>query len=224
MGGFWTELFWHAYATLYDSIWDHDVTRQTARAIEAHLPDGGAILEVGAGTGLITREFAHRASVTATEPNHQMMARLRARGLPVTTLEVPMADVPSPDGPHVVVAANVLHLTDAVESSRQLERLAAGGLVVIATPRAGLTGAGVAAAVGRHDSWATAVKFVLLHQLLAPLTLLSRSALAPTTHSTIEDFRAAVPAARLIAHELVAGVTEIAVFDLAESPATSSGD
>jgi SAM-dependent methyltransferase len=91
----------------------------------------GSALEIGAGTGKATREFASRGvSVTATEPDPAMLEELR-RHVPatVTTVLAAFEDLPLDREYDLVFAAASLHWTEPVGRwERVAAMLAPGGV------------------------------------------------------------------------------------------------
>lgn len=104
---------------------------------QAGLAAGISILEIGAGTGLATRELvAHRpARLVAIEPDARLAAFLRA-SLDSPALEVmaaPFEDTVLPDGSFDLVAcATAFHWLDAVPALRRINGLLRpGGAVAL---------------------------------------------------------------------------------------------
>lgn len=172
-------IFWAAYAAIYDLLWDNELTAMTAQAVIAELGERqGPVCEVGAGTGLITRHLEMAGlSVESSEPNASMATRF-ARRLPDTEFERLTIDevAESRGSSGDVVAVNVLHLTsDPAKALSNLLRVAGpDGRAIVVTPRPETTVLRVAKAqrICGVSRW-RAIRFWLLHLLLAPLTLLS---------------------------------------------------
>lgn len=107
-----------------------------AAALDWLLPAGAAdVLELGAGTGLLTDLLARRAPrVTAVEPDDRMRAVLDARGTGVTVLagraeRLPMADATA----DVVVAQSAWHWVDEARAVPEVARvLRPGGRLALA--------------------------------------------------------------------------------------------
>ena len=112
----------------------------SAEYLRPHLAPDAALLDVGAGPGTITVEFAERvAHVTATEIGEAELALSRSaaaeRGL--TNLEFAVADVHAlsfaDDSFDIVHAHQVLqHVADPVQALREMRRVAKPGGIVAA--------------------------------------------------------------------------------------------
>lgn len=162
------------YGRLYDPIWDTALTAAVAEAIGDAVGGAATVLEVGAGTGLITQHLTATHDVVAIEPAPTMVRRLRRRCREVTVVEGTVDALPGLGAHDAVVACNVLHMTNDPEAARDqlIAAVADEGRVVIATPAEGvdmkrLDQAMAEAGVGR----AKRLRFRLLHLALAPLTL-----------------------------------------------------
>ena len=184
-------LFWAAYAAMYDQLWDNAHADLIAAAIIAGLDGRTQVLEVGAGTGVITSRLLDAGvAVHACEPEPHMATRF-ARKLPAVPLEQVRCDQLSlPAGSRVVVAANVLHMIDNPTLALKQLRAAAGphGRVVIVTPAPGQTLRDVAAAQrDRGVSRTRVMRFIAWHAALAPLTRVAATASDPTRLRWVED-------------------------------------
>lgn len=144
----WT--IWPIYSQVYDLLWDGPATLAVAHAVVSEASPALPVIEVGAGTGLITRSLVDAGlHVTAYEPEPRMRTELVGRLPQVPTEALALEDIPISDGAKTVVAANVLHLVpDPVAALARL-RLLAGekGAVIVVTPKAGRTLAQVMAAL-----------------------------------------------------------------------------
>ena len=88
---------------------------------------GGRVLDVGAGTGALTRELLHRgAEVAAAEPSPQFCAALRERFPAVEVHEGPAEQLPFDDGAFDIALAQlvVAFMTDAPTGVREMARVA----------------------------------------------------------------------------------------------------
>lgn len=111
--------------------------RPIAEALADRLPDtaGGALLEVGAGSGLLTALVAARGgyrSFTATDVSTGMLdvARARVRG-PVDFRVADLLKLPFADGSFDLVLSALTPLSDTEEGFREAWRvLRSGGLLV----------------------------------------------------------------------------------------------
>jgi SAM-dependent methyltransferase len=162
-------LFWRCYAAVYDSLWDNEMSAAVAASVAAKLPAGAEILEIGAGTGIVTGHLTDAGfRVIACEPS-QAMARLFRRRLPDIPLYRRPFDQVAFRGHQVAV--NVVHLLpDPTDAVRQLQ---ARGPVVIVTPDPNATLYTVARAQRRLGvGHGLVVRFVLAHLALGPLAVL----------------------------------------------------
>ncbi|HEX5657538.1 MAG TPA: methyltransferase domain-containing protein [Polyangiales bacterium] len=102
--------------------------------IEALLPYGPRVLELGAGIGHLAIPLAQRGcQVTAVEPAQQMLAELveRAQGLSITALHA-QAEVLPLDGPfELALLADALHFVDAERTGLELARVQASVLAIV---------------------------------------------------------------------------------------------
>jgi len=178
-------LFWRVYARWYDALWDTGLTASVARRVVQEVPPDLPVIELGAGTGLVTHELAAaRRVVRACEPDPHMRARLVAKGLDVEQVtDESIGDCHPPAGDHCVVAVNVLHLVADVPASLEHLRSMAGphGRVVVVVPTAQATLRRVAHAhrlvgAGRTHH----VLFCLAHVILGPLAALAGVHPSPT--------------------------------------------
>jgi ubiquinone/menaquinone biosynthesis C-methylase UbiE len=101
-------------------------------------PEGGRILDVGAGIGHLAVPLLQRGhALTAVEPALAMLERLRerARELPLTALHARAEELPlAAASIDVALVADALHFLDAELSGRELGRvLAPGGALVLVT-------------------------------------------------------------------------------------------
>ena len=89
--------------------------------------EGQRVLDVGAGTGALTRELLERgATVTAVEPSPEFTSALRSRLPQVNVREAPAEDIPFPDDSFDVALAQlvVAFMEDAPAAMRELGRVA----------------------------------------------------------------------------------------------------
>ena len=207
-------LFWALYAFWYDRLWDMPLTRGTADEVSRLAPPALPVVEVGAGTGLITRLLAvgHHVEL-ATEPAPGMRRRLLDRRLEVDRIgDEAIAELRLPAGDRCVVAVNVLHLVpDPAEALAALIDLAGPrGCVIVVTPAArGSVGTVVSAArlLGAGNAWAA--RFIAAHLVLAPLAALAR---VPRVEHSFDGYAVVTT---------VGGVQEIRVFAGTGSPLAS---
>jgi SAM-dependent methyltransferase len=101
--------FWPLYATVYDLIWDSPLTDALAEVVVNGVPSDGLLIDLGCGTGLMTRSHAGHtigvdtsaAMLTRATASHRIdeavLARAEATGLPEGIASA-------------VVVSNVLHL------------------------------------------------------------------------------------------------------------------
>lgn len=171
-------LFWRVYASWYDALWDTELTGTVARRVLEEVPGDLRVVEVGAGTGLITRELAGaRTVLCACEPNPHMRAHLLAKGLKVGSVtSESIEDLSLPSGDYCVVVVNVLHLV--ADAPGCLERLRAiagpGGCVIAVSPTPQASVLGVARAQGLAGASMTrCLRFCTAHLLLGMLGMLA---------------------------------------------------
>ncbi len=101
--------FWTAYAAVYDTVWDSPLTRALAEAAEEVLPVGGTIVDLGCGTGLLTR--ARTAETIGVDTSAAMLHRALARRRIDRALLRPAERTGLPAGSAGgVIAGNLLHL------------------------------------------------------------------------------------------------------------------
>jgi SAM-dependent methyltransferase len=107
-----------------------------ADAMDWLLPGGATdVLEIGAGTGLLTALLAERAPrVTAVEPDERMRAVLAARGLGVRVLAGRAEQLPVPGGSvDVVIAQSAWHWVDEARAVPEVAHvLRPGGRLALA--------------------------------------------------------------------------------------------
>lgn len=136
--------YWERHAANYDrsmAILGGPLARMVALAAE-DVPMGSRVLEVGAGTGLVTAALAVRAGeLVATDYADAMVARVeaRVRAAGFANVRCARADLyalPFGEGAFdVVVAANLLHLVpDLAGALASLQRvLRPGGMLLAPT-------------------------------------------------------------------------------------------
>ena len=87
----------------------------------------GRVLDVGAGTGMLTRELLDRGcDVTAAEPSPEFCGVLRARFPAVDVVETPAEQLPFADGAFDAAAAQlvVAFMADAPQAVAEMARVA----------------------------------------------------------------------------------------------------
>lgn len=198
-------LFWRFYAWCYDRLWDMPLTADVADAVVQQVPPDLPVVEVGAGTGLITRRLARDRHVEhAAEPAPAMRRRLIERQLRIDQVgDEAIEDLQLPVRARCLVAVNVLHLVPSPNDALAtlLEMAGPGGRVVVVTPAANATlVAVIRAARARGAGWRWAIAFVVTHLVLAPL-----AAIAGVPRG-VHPFGGASPT------QTVGGVQEIFVF------------
>jgi SAM-dependent methyltransferase len=98
----------------------------SAEALDWLLPDGAAdVLEIGAGTGVLTRLLEQRvAHVTAVEPDDRMRAVLASRNAGVDVLAGQAEEIPAPTCSYdVVIAASAWHWVDEERAVPEVARV-----------------------------------------------------------------------------------------------------
>ena len=168
-------VFWAAYARVYDQLWDNELMADVGAWVARKLPAGGAVLEVGAGTGIVAAHLrAHGHAVTACEPTPAMAARC-ARKLPDLAPTPTSCEDLAAGVADNVVAVNMVHmLEDPVLGVARLRRACRpGGVVVLVTPDPDNGLLAVAAAQRRAGvSRRRAARFIAWHLVLGPLAAL----------------------------------------------------
>ena len=177
-------ILWAAYSLAYDALWDNGCTAAAAAAVIAELDPSLPVEEVGAGTGLVTQHLvAAGLHVTASEPDPWMRRRFRSRLASTPLGNGGIEDLRDErSGPASVIAVNVVHLTqDPVAAIAELRRRAtARGRVVVVTPCPSATLLSVGRAQRRIGVTRLHVmRFIALHVVLAPLTILAQGSKAP---------------------------------------------
>jgi SAM-dependent methyltransferase len=186
------KLFWWMYSRVYDAAWDNALTAHVAdRLITNIAVPQLQILEIGSGSGLISRRLTSIADdVVLSEPNAEMRRRLCRRLPAANVLSSTLDDIAVDESvDRTVIAANVLHLVaDADIAMRTLQKLAGpGGQVLAITP---VPETSVAAVVrGIHASGGSvfqSLRFLVVHVMLVPFiaiagSTLTRSSLTPVS-------------------------------------------
>lgn len=116
-------LFWSLYASVYDVIWNSPLTAALAGAAEAHAGAETDVVDLGCGTGLMTRGSAAR--VVGVDSSESMLNRALKRGR-ISQAVRASAEVTGLPGAsaETVIVSNILHLCpDPVEVLREAERL-----------------------------------------------------------------------------------------------------
>lgn len=169
-------MFWSAYSSVYDRLWDQPLHHHTIEEAIGHLEPGLRVQEVGARTGLATQRLIGAGfTVDASEPNAAMRRRFAAAlpGVPVLAGSVTDLPTPADEAPaRNVLAINVLHLVDDPSAVIDDLRRRAGpeGRVVIVVPVLGLTlGALTRAMRERGATRRQQARFLALQTLTAPL-------------------------------------------------------
>lgn len=134
-----------AFAGVYERVISNVTHSATGQALlaeaTAHAPDGGRVLDVGAGTGLDARTLArqrHDLEVVGAEPHGPMLDRARAApDAPsnVRWVQAPASVLPFGDGHFdVIYSANAIkHFPAPREAVGEMLRvLAPGGLLLVA--------------------------------------------------------------------------------------------
>jgi SAM-dependent methyltransferase len=136
-------LFWSAYALVYDVIWDSPLTRRVADVVADALPnlsaDGhGAVVDLGCGTGLISRRISERGfDVLGVDTSVAMLRRAERVGRTRRTLRADAARTAmSSGGMQAAVAVNLLHLhpDPGAVLAEAVRLVAPAGTVVLVWP------------------------------------------------------------------------------------------
>lgn len=137
--------FWDRIAPKYaaEPIADMAGYEATLQRVQALLPPGGHVLEVGCGTGstaLRLAPFTGRMLATDVSPGMIAIARERLAAQPMPQLGFALADADAPgqgQGAYdVVLAFSLLHLVEDLDQALQLlvQALRPGGLLISKTP------------------------------------------------------------------------------------------
>ena len=137
--------FWDRIAPKYaaEPIADMAGYEATLQRVQALLPPGGHVLEVGCGTGSTAvrlAPFTGRMLATDVSPGMIAIARERLAAQPVPQLGFALADADAPgqgQGAYdVVLAFSLLHLVEDLDHALQLlvQALRPGGLLISKTP------------------------------------------------------------------------------------------
>jgi SAM-dependent methyltransferase len=129
---------WDAIAKVERRHWWFRGRREiVARVLEARLPAGASVLDVGCGTGFVLEGLAERFHVTGLEPDASVRARahpsIAGRLLPGASDDLSALNGRSFDA---VLMLDVLeHLDDDVEALRQVKpAIRTGGLLLATVP------------------------------------------------------------------------------------------
>jgi SAM-dependent methyltransferase len=137
--------FWDRIAPQYaaDPIADMPGYEATLRRVQALLPPGGDVLEIGCGTGstaIRLAPFTGRMLATDVAPAMVAIAQERLAAQPVPQLDFAVADADAPgwgQGAYdVALAFNTLHLVEDLDHVLRLlaQALRPGGLLISKTP------------------------------------------------------------------------------------------
>ncbi len=183
------------YSGVYDFLWDNSLADRVAEAVGAELGSNRTVLDVGAGTGIITQRLASMGhDVVATEPNASMRRQFGKRlpNTPCQSLGIDHVDTDSSlaRSADVVIAVNVVHMTDDPSGSvEHLECVAQGKTLIIVTPHENMSLLRVVKALLANGIRVRRVlAFVGVHLALAPLTLVTSSGI-PRKQLRIESDR-----------------------------------
>jgi SAM-dependent methyltransferase len=128
---------WHAQRRSFGTAADiYNRARPRYPAVAVDWAVGGRpcrVLDLGAGTGILTRQLIERGhTVTAVEPNEQMLAALTAHSPGATALLGSAEQIPLPDGSvDAVVAGQAYHWFDPSTAHDEIARvLRPGGVFV----------------------------------------------------------------------------------------------
>jgi SAM-dependent methyltransferase len=104
-----TTFFWSFYAAVYDLIWDSPITLALANVAETHLPGAGTVVDLGCGTGLLTRDRSQYS--IGVDANRAMLTRaIRRRRIDLAVHGwADVTGLPTSTA-NAVIVSNVLHL------------------------------------------------------------------------------------------------------------------
>jgi ubiquinone/menaquinone biosynthesis C-methylase UbiE len=148
-----TRAFFGPRAATWDTKFGDDLPAYAAAIIEADVPEGGVVIDVGCGTGralpALRQAVGRRGAVIALDLTTEMLLQARAQGrgahaalVVADARHLPLADV-SVDA--VFAAGLIMHLPDTDAGLRELAQVTRpGGLLVLFHP------SGRAAVAARH--------------------------------------------------------------------------
>lgn len=204
-----SRLHWKAYRSIYDALWDNELTTSVAEAVHEQLDDRMPVDEIGAGTGLVTQRLvAAGLHVTAVEPDDYLRRRLQMRCPAAEVSASPLKQLcPPRTRPRSVVAVNVAHFLDDPQDAldRLRRRAGEGGQLVVVTPSPTVSLTAVALAqralgVPRRR----VLRFLALHIAIAPLTIVLGASVRQRPPVPERDARVA---------RSLHGVSRLLVFD-----------
>ena len=107
--GAFNALFWRIYSTVYDVIWDSPLTGTLAQISASHLPPAGVVVDLGCGTGLMTRDRSQH--VIGVDASAEMLTRAKRKQRIDRAVLGPADETGLPSGSaSAVLACNLLHL------------------------------------------------------------------------------------------------------------------
>lgn len=192
--------FWSLYARLYDRIWDSPITRVLSAVARRSIPEPGELVDLGCGTGLMTRGWAGR--VTGVDASAPMLRWAVGSGRIACavhrTVDATGLEPASADG---VLLCNVLHLhPDPAGALREAVRVCRpDGVVFACWPLDGLDTTAIRRierALGRSavDAWIAHVLRGLIGTVAAisgtrrfPNEMVERAVFDAIGHDVVRD-------------------------------------
>ncbi len=201
---------WNAYAAQYDRAWANVLTWELATTIQALLSPGMRVLDVGAGTGLVTSQLAAAGwSVVATEPNHYMAKALRARMPDALISEIDLTGslkMFAAGDFDALVCTNVIQFLNESERTSLITECARisheGGVVILSAPSDLCTRGRIRRELAASGKWGQLWRFERAHSQLSRSGVIS----APATPD---------PLAQIVAEKTLTtsrGLQRLAVF------------
>jgi SAM-dependent methyltransferase len=117
----------HVPGDAYDNFMGRYAVRLAPLFADFAGVSGGRVLDVGAGTGMLTRQLLDRGcEVTAAEPSPEFCAVLRERFPSIDVVQAPAEDLPLADGSFDAALAQlvVAFMSDAPAAVREMARVA----------------------------------------------------------------------------------------------------
>ncbi|MBT8162590.1 class I SAM-dependent methyltransferase [Arthrobacter sp. GN70] len=101
--------FWRIYAIVYDLIWDSPLTDTLAQISTSHLPSACTVVDLGCGTGLMTRQLSQH--VIGVDASPAMLTRATRKQRIDRGVHAPVHETGLESGcASAVLTCNVLHL------------------------------------------------------------------------------------------------------------------
>lgn len=129
------DYFWSAYGAAYDLIWDSPLSEAIAESALEWAPPGASVVDLGCGTGLISRLFvSFGCEVHGVDSSRPMLRRALRRRRLTSQAWRPAEDTNLPNASaDLVLICNVLHLhADGLALLAEAVRIAKPGATIFA--------------------------------------------------------------------------------------------